>query len=256
MLYKVRRRLYSQNFLQNPRLISKLIGQSSIGKKDTVIEIGPGTGNITSQLLRSSGKVVAIEIDKKLCLFLKQRFRNANNLRLIQEDFLSFRLPNYPYKVFANLPFNITSAVIKKLTSDENFIDGYLIVQKEAAKRFIGKPYDSKNSMISFLLRPWFAISVYSCFARSDFIPKPSVDTVMIRIMKKENPEIEEDDAKLYRDYVIYNYNRLNLSDVNFNEILGNFNNFMRSASKEEIRKVSLKAKEYLDHQKTFHHKK
>ena len=256
MLYKVRRRLYSQNFLRNPKLINKLIGSSSIGKKDTVIEIGPGTGNITSQLLQTAGNVIAIEIDKKLFLFLKQRFQNVNNLKLIPGDFRNFRLPNYPYKVFANIPFNITSTVIRKLTNDENFIDGYLIVQNEAAKRFIGKPYDSKNSMISLLLRPYFSISVYSGFVRSDFIPKPSVDVVMIRIMKKENSEIEKGNAKLYKDYVVYSYNRLNLFDTDFNEVPKKFNNFIRNESKKEIKKVSLKAKKYLDHQRLFYHKK
>jgi 23S rRNA (adenine-N6)-dimethyltransferase len=256
MLYKVRRRLYSQNFLRNPKLVNKLVGTSSIGKKDTVIEIGPGTGKITSKLLQSARKVIAVEIDKKLFLFLNQKFRYAKDLELIRGDFLEFKLPKFPYKIFANLPFNMTSDVIRRLTSDNNFVDGYLIVQKEAAKRFIGKPFDSKNSMISLLLNPRYAISVHSYFIRSDFIPKPSVDTIMIRILKKARPEIDRNNAELYRDFVVYNYDRLNFADLDFKKVTKKFNNFSRWAKKEEIKKVSLKAKKYLDHQRVFHYKK
>ena len=121
MRYKQRSKIYSQNTLVDPKLVAELIRKSSIGKKDTVVEIDAGRGIITRELIRVAGKVIAVEIDKELCLDLKNKFRNIKNLELICGDFLKFKLPLYHYKVFANIPFIITSDVIRKLTSDNNF---------------------------------------------------------------------------------------------------------------------------------------
>ena len=121
MGYKQRRKLYSQNNLVNPKLVAKLIRLSSIDKKDAVLEIGSGKGIITSELVKTAEKVIAVELDEKLCLYLKTRFQNVNNFELHLENFLDFALPPYSYKVFSNIPFIITADVIRKLTSDKNF---------------------------------------------------------------------------------------------------------------------------------------
>ena len=128
MLYKQRRRLYSQNNLVNPKLIAKLIRKSSLGKNDKVIEIGPGRGIITQELLKVAGRVTAIELDRKLYFHLKEKYKNAKNLELIRGDFLNFRMPPYSYKVFSNIPFNITSGVLRKLTDDDNFLEAYIFI--------------------------------------------------------------------------------------------------------------------------------
>ncbi|KKQ41855.1 MAG: rRNA (Adenine-N(6)-)-methyltransferase [Microgenomates group bacterium GW2011_GWC1_37_8] len=255
MLYKVRRRLYSQNFLRDPKLVEKLIRNSSIGKSDTVLEIGPGKGIITRELVKTSGKVIAVELDRKLFLHLNKKFRNIKNLKLVQGDFLRFNLPQSSYKVFANIPFNITSQVIRKLSSDNNFSEAYLIVQKEAAKRFIGKPLDDKNSMVSVLLKPWFEIEVYRQFKNSDFIPNPHVDIFMIRIIKRKNPLVEIANKNLYRDYIICNYSKLKIADLDIKKVFRLFKRFFNRASPDERRKVSMKAQEFLTHQKNFHRK-
>lgn len=106
VLYKVRRKLLSQNFLYNRTLVNSLVRNSSIGPTDTVLEIGPGKGFITSELLKISKKVIAVELDSKLVLHLKSIFYNFRNLKLYQMDFLEFSLPQKPYKVFANIPFS------------------------------------------------------------------------------------------------------------------------------------------------------
>ena len=150
MRYKQRRRLLSQNFLHNPKLIAKLIRNSSIGKSDTVVEIGAGSGIITNELLEIAKNVIAIEIDRKLCLYLKHKFKSDKKLRLINCDFLDYVLPITPFKVFSNIPFNITSAVLRRLISSNNFFEGYLIIQKEAAKILGVKP-TTLNEMIKRL---------------------------------------------------------------------------------------------------------
>lgn len=238
MLYKVRRRLYSQNFLRNPKLVAKLIRLSSIGKNDTVLEVGPGKGNITQELLKVVRKVIAVELDEKLHFYLKNKFKSAKNLELIRDDFLSFRLPPYPYKVFANIPFVITADTIKKLTSDENFQEGYLIVQKEAAKKFIGKPLDSKNQMMSTLLKPWFDIDIFWKFNRSDFVPRPHVDAAMIQIKRVKNPLIEDKYKDLYEDFIVYIYNRSKIAKLEFSDTLELFDNFLKDSNPNQKRVV------------------
>lgn len=199
---------YSQNFLKDKNLIANLIGKSSITKNDTVYDIGAGQGIITDELSKVSGKVTAFEIDKNLYSKLSQRLRNQNvELRL--GNFLDFPLPSFGYKVFSNIPFNITSAVIKKLTEAPNPpLDTYLIVQKEAAEKFLGKPYNIKNSQLATQLKPWFDMTVVYNFAKNDFFPKPMVDIVLIRIEKRKNPLIDPKDKQLYDDFVTYSYSQ------------------------------------------------
>lgn len=200
---------YSQNFLKDKNLILDLIKRSSITNEDMVYEIGAGQGIITEELLKRSGGVVAYEIDRNLYDKLTQRFQNEKSLELKLGNFLDYPLPNYPYKVFSNIPFNITSAIIKKLTEDKNPPKGaYLIVQKEAAKKFIGKPYDNKNSQIAILLKPLFDITIAYEFERSDFFPKPSVNIILLQIRTRENPLISEEHKILYEDFITYTFNQ------------------------------------------------
>lgn len=200
---------YSQNFLKDKTLITNLISKSSITQDDTVFDIGAGQGIITDELIKAGGKVIAFEIDKNLFDKLSERLKNNKNIEVKLGNFLNFPLPNYPFKVFSNIPFNITSAVIKKLTEATNPpVDTYLILQKEAAKKFIGKPFDNKNSQLATLLKPWFDMTIVHNFDKNDFFPRPMVDIVLMRIEKRNNPLINIKDKPLYDDFVVYTYNQ------------------------------------------------
>lgn len=200
---------YSQNFLKDKNLVASLLSKSSITKNDTVFDIGAGQGIITDELIKVSGKVIAFEIDKNLCEKLSQRLKDNKTVEVKTGNFLDFPLPNYPYKVFSNIPFNITSAVIKKLTEAPNPpLDTYLILQKEAAKKFLGKPYDVKNSQLATQLKAWFDMTIVHNFGKDDFFPKPMVDIVLMRIEKRNSPLINPTDKQLYDDFVTYTYNQ------------------------------------------------
>lgn len=204
-----KRMYYSQNFIKNKKLVSDLISRSSISKNDIIFDIGAGHGIITKELLDIGCKVKAFEIDNNLYKRLVEKYKSESSLELILGNFLKFNLPSYPYKVFSNIPFNITSSVIKKLTNSINPpLDTYLIVQKEVAIRFIGKPFDSKNSQISILLKPWFESTVLHKFSRSDFFPKPNIDVVLMRIEKKYKPLVNIENKQLYYDFIAYTYNQ------------------------------------------------
>ena len=200
---------YSQNFLRDSRLVEDLIRKSSICPDDIVYEIGAGEGIITQGLIKKAKRVIAFELDRNFFDKLAQKFRNEKNLELKSKDFLFCNLPNHPYKVFSNVPFNITSAIIKKLTLEGNSpSDSYLIVQKEAAGKFVGKPLDNKNSQMAVILYPWFELPVIHTFRANDFSPKPNVDIVLLEIKKRSKPLIDAQYKNKYEDFVTYAFNQ------------------------------------------------
>jgi 23S rRNA (adenine-N6)-dimethyltransferase len=199
---------YSQNLLINDNLIEKLVSLSTIDLYDTVLEIGAGKGIITKQLLKKAGNVVVFEIDEEFVSILKSI--TDNKLVVKNGNFLDFDLPKDKYKVFANIPFNKTSVIIKRLLFSNNSpTDTYLVVQKEAVDRFAGKPFDNKNSLLSVLFNPWFEFSITHEFNRTDFKPTPNVDTVLLNIKLKNNTKILDQDKETYRDFVVFGFNQM-----------------------------------------------
>ncbi len=242
-MYRLRRRHHSQNFLRSPELVNKLIRNSSIGSNDLVVEIGSGKGIITSELLEVAGKVIGTELDAHLFTKLKNNFKDIQNLELYNVNFLNFRLPDTAFKVFSNIPFNISAEIVRKLTINNNFLDGYLIVQDEFAKKLIGIPYDYKNQMVSVLLKPWFETSVIYRFSRNDFTPKPGVNTSMIRINRLSQSLLELRDKELYESFIVNAYNREKISNQSFDKILNRFRNFVLSSGDKVKENLISKAK-------------
>jgi 23S rRNA (adenine-N6)-dimethyltransferase len=196
--------LYSQNFLKSPTLVCQLLDKCDIGSDDTVYEIGPGKGIITELLARRCRQVVAIEKDAQLVDTLRSRLTGSTNIRLLHCDFLTYHLPTTPYKVFANIPFNITSAIVTHLTTARVPPDDtYLIMQKEAAQKFLGEP---RESLYSILLKPCFELELIHRFRRNDFVPAPRVDVVMLRLRKRGPPLLACNELSLFRDFVVYSF--------------------------------------------------
>ena len=200
---------YSQNFLVDKNLVTNLINNADITEIDTVYEIGAGDGIITEQLLKKAGKVISFELDKVFFDKLTKKFQNESRLELNNEDFLSVTLPPHSYKVFSNIPFNITSAIVKKLTLENHPPStAYLIIQREAAAKFAGKPLSSKNSQLSAILHPWFEFKVLRDFKSSDFFPRPGVDVVFLEIKNRTRPLIDPPNKTLFQDFITYTFNQ------------------------------------------------
>jgi 23S rRNA (adenine-N6)-dimethyltransferase len=194
--------LYSQNFLKDPCLAASLLHRLDIGSDDVVYEIGPGKGIITEQLALRYKQVVAIEKDPRLSALLLQKFADRPNVTIHSGDFLHYSLPRKPYKVFANIPFNITTAIVTRLTAAEYPPeDAYLTMQKEAAEMFLGKPHELLRTI---LLKPWFEMEIIHRFKRQDFIPVPRVDVVMLRLRKRGPPLVHSADRQYFRDFVVH----------------------------------------------------
>ena len=193
---------YSQNFLKDPCLVASLLDSFSSDSDEIVYEIGPGKGIITQQLALRHKQVVAIEKDPCLAALLRQQFADSPHVTIYQGDFLHYPLPRHPYKVFANIPFNITTAIVAKLTTTEHSPeDAYLTMQKEAAEMFLGKP---RESLRTILLKPWFEMTIVHNFKCRDFIPAPRVDVVMLRLRKRGPPLVHSADRQHFRDFVTH----------------------------------------------------
>jgi 23S rRNA (adenine-N6)-dimethyltransferase len=178
----------SQNFLTSSSVIKRIISLSSICQYDHVVEIGPGKGHITDRLINKCGKVTAIEIDRNLYGKLSEKFKDIPNLGLVCCDFLRWNLPKNPYKVFANIPFNKTTDIIRKLTNSLNPPEeAWLVIEKGAAKRFMGRP---SETIYSLSLKPFFDCEMKYYFRREDFHPAPSVDAVLFHLKRKPVPDI------------------------------------------------------------------
>lgn len=200
---------HSQNFLRNPEFVRQLVSDSSVNQYDTVFEIGPGTGIITEELAKICHRVIAIELDKNLYQRLYKKYSNNQKIEIISGDFLKYNLPeDDDYKLFSNIPFDMTADIIKKITESRNPpTDSYLIVQREAALKFAGKPY-YKESQYSLLLKPKFEIRIVKDLKRSDFSPQPQVDTVLLRIKRKQESVFDPKQEKIYRNFIIYGFNQ------------------------------------------------
>lgn len=199
-MYKQRRKDLSQVFLHSPELVKRLIGRSSIANGDLLIEIGPGRGVITTFLIERAKTVIAIEQDPVLYSWLTKQFRHRPNFNIIYGDFLSFQLPEESYKVFANIPFSIEGKIIRKLIDAPNPPeDCYLILRKEVAERLAGFP---KNGLFATIHKPWFQFEIFHRFKRNDFTPKPKVESVMLRFVRRSYPLIPETEKFRFQQFI------------------------------------------------------
>jgi 23S rRNA (adenine-N6)-dimethyltransferase len=191
----------SQNFLTSSITIHSLLRRTTILASDHILEIGPGKGHITKALADRCGLVTAVELDGDLYGALRRRFGDTKNVRLVHADFLKFRLPSSgSYKVFSNIPFNRTTDILRKLTGTANPPEEiWLVTEKGAAKRFSGKPCENVRSL---LLKPYFETEIVYYFKREDFHPAPSVDTVLLHLVKKPTPDIPKRQSRAYRQFI------------------------------------------------------
>lgn len=202
---------YSQNFLHSSKLVIDLINKSKLTAEDHVLEIGPGKGIITEELAKRCRKITAIEYDKTLYQTVKNKFLDRKNIEIIQQDFLKYDLTSINnYKVFANIPFHITSAIVRKLTASSNPPRvAYLIMQRETAWKYAGSPY-YHESLSSLLLKPYFDLALIHQFQKTDFIPVPCVNIVMLQLKKKKGLWPERKQSNLYQDFIAYVFRQSN----------------------------------------------
>jgi 23S rRNA (adenine-N6)-dimethyltransferase len=198
--------LLAQYFLRSSKLVHSLLDTSSIESCDIVYEIGPGRGIITVELAQIARKVIAIEKDPNLARQLCKRFQGVDNVQIIASDFLQYQIHDREYKIFANIPYNITTDLVRKILYTSPVPSAaYLVMQKEAAEKFSGNPSETQ---FSILAKPLFDIQIIRELRRTDFEPVPNVDSALLRIKKRRSSLIREEDAFLYQSFVRYGFGR------------------------------------------------
>jgi len=191
----------SQNFIRDEALIERLVARSGIGPADLVYDLGAGTGNLTAALARRARSVVAVEKDPALAETLRRRFRESANVTVREADLFSQASSSEDHVVFANPPFDRTADLLARLTEAETPPRlAVLVLQREAADRYLGRP---RTTLRSALLAPHFEIDLLHRFARTDFVPRPSVDAVLVALRKRDPPLVAPSEAQLYRDLVV-----------------------------------------------------
>ena len=188
MKHKAKKSL-GQNFLKSGMILNKIVDGGEVEKEDIVLEIGPGKGALTEKLLEKAEKVIAIEKDDGLFSFLNEKFaKEVQNGQLILEnkDILEFEPNDYSikpsaYKIIANIPYNITGAILKKFLTEENPPKTMvLMVQHEVAKRIIAN--DNKESILSISVKAYGEPKMVTKVGARYFTPAPKVDSAVILI--------------------------------------------------------------------------
>jgi 16S rRNA (adenine1518-N6/adenine1519-N6)-dimethyltransferase len=198
-IYKAKKSL-GQNFLKSEAALRKIIETGEIKPSDVILEIGPGKGVLTSKLLEKistpppqagaplkRGIVIAVEKDRELFELLQEKFSEeikSKNLILVNEDILEFKIESYKvksYKIIANIPYNITGAILKKfLTAKEQPERMVLLVQREVAQRIVAR--DGKESILSISVKAYGEPKMVMKVEKRYFSPAPKVDSAIISI--------------------------------------------------------------------------
>lgn len=203
-LYRINpSRTKGQNFLVNEAVYDKMVASAELKASDRVLEVGPGLGFLTTRLAKASGQVVAVELDDKLADFLQTAISasEANNIKIINQDILKMQWPDFcfggkesginqeenllPYKIVANLPYNISSFFLRKFLSiawrPELMV---LLLQKEVAERIVALPGDM--SLLSVSVQYYAEAEIIAIVPPEDFFPAPQVQSAIIKIRPKD----------------------------------------------------------------------
>ncbi len=188
-----------QNFLTNNMTIKKVARAAKLSCNDVVLEIGPGIGTLTKEISTRVKKVIAVEKDENMTKILKETMREFNNIEIVQKDILKFDIAKCKkkYKIVANLPYYLTSVLIKNILESKNPPQTIvLMVQKEIAQRICSKP--PKMSLLALSVQFYAKPKIISYVSKKCFWPQPKVDSAIITIEPKIGPPIKQADKDLF----------------------------------------------------------
>jgi 16S rRNA (adenine1518-N6/adenine1519-N6)-dimethyltransferase len=194
---------FGQNFLVSDEIITQIVKKAEITNEDVVLEIGPGLGTLTKELLKNAKKVIAVELDEDMIEILKGRFL-ADNLEIINDDILQLDLNEVTnkygkIKVVANLPYYITTPIVMKLLESKYDIKTITVmVQKEVGERICSSNLDRENSAITIAINYYANAKMVLDVPRDLFFPSPDVDSVVVRLDVLEKPPVDVFDEKLF----------------------------------------------------------
>jgi 16S rRNA (adenine1518-N6/adenine1519-N6)-dimethyltransferase len=187
-----------QNFLTDPQALMAVVDAAEVSPADTVVEVGPGLGVLTHELARRAGTVIAIELDRRLAARLMEEFQ-LPNLRVVAADALKIEPASLfggpaTYKVVANLPYQITSAILRHFLEAQAPPELMVVmVQWEVAERITAAPPDM--SVLAHSVQIYAEPEIVARVPAASFIPSPQVDSAVLRLRRHARPPVEVDDV-------------------------------------------------------------
>jgi len=182
-----------QNFLVNPAVAERIVAAANLEPGDEVLEIGPGLGILTENIVEQPiGRLVLVELDRRLAERLAMRFAEFEVVRVVNEDFLHLDLKaeylNPPLITIGNLPFNVAAAILRKLSDNAALFKRLVLMfQREVAERIRARPGSTGYSALSVYTALYWKIDLHFKVAAGSFHPRPKVDAEVMRIVPLEN---------------------------------------------------------------------
>jgi 16S rRNA (adenine1518-N6/adenine1519-N6)-dimethyltransferase len=196
-------RSMGQNFLVSLEVYKKIVASANIKKEDVVLEVGPGLGFLSAELLKEAKKVIAVELDAKIAKVLELALsaHSIDNLEIISENILDFNADTLEkdYKIVANLPYNISSVFLRKFLSADNKAKSLtLMLQKEVVERIVAEP--GKHSLLSLSVQYYSQAKYVDTVKKENFWPQPKVDSAILHLDIKEDKDISlsKDEQKIF----------------------------------------------------------
>ncbi len=230
-LLQIPKRSLGQNFLTDKNIINKIVEIGNINKNKTVMEIGAGYGSLTHAIaLREPKRILAIEKDKKLAIFLKNKFKNYNNIKIINRDALNIIKENNLKKniiVFGNLPYNTSTKILSSLILLKKWPPWYkiliLMFQKEVADRIMAKAQSKENNRLGILTNWRLEIKKHFNVSNNCFFPKPKITSTILSFRPKKNDQFNlKNPQNLEKITRIFFSNRRKMINKNFNKLFKN----------------------------------
>lgn len=231
---------FGQNFLIDTNIIDKIVTGSGITKEDVVLEIGPGIGSLTQALAEQAGKVIAVEIDKKLIPMLEETLSAYDNIRIINEDILKLDIKGLlleegiaSVKVVANLPYYITTPIIMNLLEQSIPVESITVmIQKEVADRMNATPGVKAYGSLSIATSYYASTELVTMVPPGCFMPKPKVSSAVLKLTKLTQPRVEVSDEAFFfkvikgsfahrRKTLVNSLVHSNMTDVTKEQVLG-----------------------------------
>ncbi|MCT8975722.1 16S rRNA (adenine(1518)-N(6)/adenine(1519)-N(6))-dimethyltransferase RsmA [Clostridium sp. CX1] len=202
-----------QNFLIDNSVLMDIVNSANVTEEDTVIEIGPGVGTLTRELLKKAKKVYAIELDSDLIPILTEELKEFDNFELIHKDALKVNFNEIigeekNVKLVANLPYYVTTPIISRLLNGGyNFDSLTIMIQKEVGERIAAEPDTKEYGSLSILVQYYCDIEVIRKVSPGSFVPRPKVDSIVLRLDKLKNPRVDVKDKDLFFKIVRNSFN-------------------------------------------------
>ncbi len=201
---------FAQNFLVDPTVLDAIAAVVAATAGETVLEIGAGSGFLTERLIQTAGQVVAVELERRMAAYLREKFAGVPNLRLVEQDILKYQAGDIAaetFKVVGNLPYNLTSPIlfhlIGELHASEHPLRGRIrqatiMVQKEVGERLAATPGSKRFNALSIAAQYWCDVTLNFEVPRAAFYPSPKVDSAVITLVPRTVPRVVVTDPGLF----------------------------------------------------------